>query len=530
MKIFISLLLLVLFTLPAWSATPITAGTDLSTVLNSSGEYELQAGTHTVNATFTMATNVTLTAAEDASLVIASGQILNFDDGNVIEGVYIRMESNSRLQAAAASGNTTVQNARIEGNTFVRSGTITTAPYLRFGQGFGAGQFHQNNVVRDNDFYEVSILEEVGNNIAYEGNHFYNMAGLRPLQIWGSNHRVIGNYVDGGIFGLSLLGKHNIAAARRPCTGNVFAGNIVLNTSEEGISMDVVGNVAAETVIREYDTVATTPGSSVITLSSANWSAQTTYTGSVYDLVFVTGTLAGKRYKITTHSGASFTLANVSSDYASITVGDGVSIQLSCYGNTIANNIVIPALIEGRDFSSGIVLHGTGTENTIANNIVYGVDTGAGSFDNYAIREANLNGIVATDAITYDGTNSTTIAATQRRAPVGLNTITNNRSIGGGTGVDYINYSSSADYTPIGSTYTDMQEVTRESLKWIGGPNPATAEGFQPKPNSPLIGAGSPLGAKYDYNSFRFGNPPNIGAFGSTYQDTRSSYSIRTDY
>lgn len=500
--------------------TDIAPGTDLATVLNSSGSYRLLAGTHTVTASFAMATNVTLTAQEGAVLVIAEDQILSFDDGNLIEGLRILMADNSRLQALAVSGNTFVDGARISNNTFMPTGVIAgaaTAPLLRIGQGFGAGAYHRNIRVEGNTFYGTRILQEVGDAMSYIGNHFYEMDGLRPIQLWGSNNRVERNFVDGGVFGISLLGRQDVAAFRRPCTGNLIAGNIVLNTSEEGISMDIVGNSATQTVIREYDTVATTPGSSVITLASPNWSAQTTYTGSVYDLVFVSGTLAGKRYKITTHSGASFTLAGVAADYASIAVGNGVSIQLSCYGNTIANNIIIPALIEGRDFSSGIVLHGTGTENTIVNNVTFGINNGAGPFDNYAIREANLNGIAATDAITYDATNPTTIAATQRRAPVGLNTISNNRSLGGGTGVDYLNYSSTADFTPIGSTYTDMLEVTRELLEWIGGVQPSVAEEFKLRQGSPLIRSGVCLNTVdsvgRDHGGRRSRVPPDIGAW-----------------
>jgi hypothetical protein len=67
----------------------------------------------------------------------------------------------------------------------------------------------------------------------------------------------------------------------------------------------------------------------------------------------------------------------------------------------------------------------------------------------------------------------------------------------------------------------------------LGGPSPTTAEGFRPLPSSPLIGAGSPLGAKYDYEGYRFGNPPNIGAFvnnGPNSYSRRSNYDRRTTF
>ena len=515
-------LLLILFSFPAWAATPITAGTDLSTVLNSSGEYELQAGTHTVSTGFTMATSVTLTCVPEASILLSSSVILKFDDNNIISGCNWRMSNDSRLQAEAVSGNTFVQNAIIENNVFSTSGTITTAPTLRFGQGFNS--YHRNNIVMNNSFFSVVVLEEVGDNIDYIGNQWFGMDNLRPLQWWGSNHDILRNYVNGGIFGLSALGKHNIAANRRPCTNNNVSSNIVLNTSEEGISFDVVGNVAAETVLREYDTVASKPGGDVINLTSANWIAQTTYTGSLYDAVFTSGTLAGQRFKITTHLGAAFTLSGLSSVYASVTVGDGVSIQLSCYGNTIANNIVIPKLTSTRAHTSGIALHGTGVDTNIINNIVYGENDGVGAGESgytyFAIREASLNSITATDSITGNA----------RRGPVGLNQVIGNRNLGGGIGSDYKNYGGSPDYTPPPSTYSDNLTISSSSIFWVGGDAPTTAEGFKLKPLSPLLGEGSPLGAKYDYESKRCGNPSTIGPFCSIAQDSRSSYIPRTTY
>jgi hypothetical protein len=69
--------------------------------------------------------------------------------------------------------------------------------------------------------------------------------------------------------------------------------------------------------------------------------------------------------------------------------------------------------------------------------------------------------------------------------------------------------------------------------RFLGGSSPTTAEGFRPLPSSPLLGAGSPLGAKYDYEGYRFGNPPNIGAFvnnGPNSYSRRSNYDRRTTF
>lgn len=490
--------------------TAVAAGTDLSAVLNAAGSYELQAGTHSIDTGFTMAADVTLTAAEGAELIIRTGQILKFADRDRISGLEILIESNARLQAEAVSGDTFTEHAVIEDCVLRASGTISTTPLLRLGQGFNS--YHRNNIIQRNDFYGVVCLEEVGDANHYLHNRFFEVDGVRPLQLWGSNHRVIGNLVTGGIFGISFLGKANLAADRRPCAGNVIAGNIVVGTSEEGISLDTVGNVAAECLIREFDTIKTLGGSSVVTLNSVNWVAQTTYTSSKYDLVVVAATnasMVGRRFLITTHLGGNFTLSISASDYSNLTIGDSVSVQLPVYDNVIANNVVIPALKSDRAYTSGIVLHGVGIGTTIANNIVFGANDGVGSgdtaanFQNFAIRETSLNGVTATDSVT----------GLARRALVGLNTLINNRSIGGGYGLDYRDYGSNTPYTPPASTYTGNAATDAASIGWAGGASPVGPDDYCLTEDSALLAAGTYLGAWVTgYDSEDLGSTPPIGA------------------
>lgn len=508
------IILALLLIAPSVDAAPITAGTDLSTVLNTPGDYELQAGNHQVTTTFTMATSVRLTAAPGATLTIKNSQHLIFDDGNVISGVPFLMESGSRLQAAAVSGNTQVATATIIGNTFSQSGTVSTTPLIRIGQGFNS--LHSNITIKDNVFDAVYILQEVGRNISYIGNRFYDMDGLRPIQLWGSDNRVIGNYVDGGVFGISILGKANIAADRASCTNNLIASNIVLNTSEEGISMDTVGNVAAEATIREYDTIKTATGTPIVTLNSANWAAQTTYTGSKYDLVVVSATntsLVNRIFKITTHSGRNFTLDISADDYAKFSVGDGVAIALACTGNTIANNVVIPALFSDRANTTGITLHGQGIGNTIANNVVYGESDGVGSGDTditkFGIREFSLNGITASDSVT----------GLQRRAPVGLNRIFNNRVIGGGFGAEYKDYGSNTSYTSSSSVYRNTASASTTRFGFYGGAHTDPGKAYKITSGSSLYSAGYPIPGLTDYQGRSFNSVPSIGAYEVTVGD-----------
>lgn len=87
-------------------------------------------------------------------------------------------------------------------------------------------------------------------------------------------------------------------------------------------------------------------------------------------------------------------------------------------------------------------------------------------------------------------------------------------------------------YTTLAAWQTATSGGTSDQYadpQFIGGHSPTTVDGFRLKSTSPLIGAGI-VGAKYDFDNKRCGNPSNIGAFCTIYQDTRSSYSIRTDY
>lgn len=60
-------------------------------------------------------------------------------------------------------------------------------------------------------------------------------------------------------------------------------------------------------------------------------------------------------------------------------------------------------------------------------------------------------------------------------------------------------------------TYNHTGDTTGDPL-FIGGADPTTAEGFRPGYGSQLVGAGTPVGVKYDFSGCRFNVPPTIGA------------------
>lgn len=86
--------------------------------------------------------------------------------------------------------------------------------------------------------------------------------------------------------------------------------------------------------------------------------------------------------------------------------------------------------------------------------------------------------------------------------------------------------------------YNALACVTRRNYNGVGWSDGASSivtsldvnSDFKPRPSSPLIGAGSPNGAKYDYANKRCGNPSTIGAYCSSFRETfptRSTYVTR---
>jgi hypothetical protein len=60
---------------------------------------------------------------------------------------------------------------------------------------------------------------------------------------------------------------------------------------------------------------------------------------------------------------------------------------------------------------------------------------------------------------------------------------------------------------------TNSYDIGSPSPRFLGGDTPTTAEGLRPTYDSPLVGAGTPVGVKYDFSGYRFNVPPSIGAF-----------------
>lgn len=208
--------------------------------------------------------------------------------------------------------------------------------------------------------------------------------------------------------------------------------------------------------------------------------------------------------------------------------------------------------VDGGTVSNGVYVTGTGS--TVRRGIVRGFNRGVDIESSADADGVSVSSVISVGATEYgfhipvgagSGNAFTHVVASGAEDGIKIEStaaqsVQNSIAIGAsGCGIDLAVGSATEDHNDsydngtnfcAGGSSTDAGtgSFSLDPL-FIGGPNPTTADGFRLKPNSPLIGTGD-IGAKYDYDNKRCGNPSNIGVFCSVYQDTRSSYSIRTDY
>jgi len=172
----------------------------------------------------------------------------------------------------------------------------------------------------------------------------------------------------------------------------VVSGNNCSGFSEEGITFDILGSTAVDVPCLDYDTIASVSGSTV-TLSNRTWP---NYVG--YDVVFLSGALAGRTRSIVGQSGNGFVVDSAPTGAAP---GDQVVI-----GATFKRNLVTGNTVTANNYS-GVLLYGMAFDNRIENNTVLGGGIKVESVDN--LIPANISA-----------------TKTYGRAPCGYNTIKNN--------------------------------------------------------------------------------------------------------
>lgn len=205
------------------------------------------------------------------------------------------------------------------------------------------------------------------------------------------------------------------------------------------------------------------------------------------------------------------------------TVSNGVYVTGT---GTVVRRGIVRGFNRGVDIESSADADGVSVSSVIsvgATEYGFHIPVGAGagnSFTNVVVRGAE-DGIKIESTAAQSVLNSVAIGASGCGIDLAVGSATEayNDAHGNGT-----NFCAGGSSTAVGTGSISVNP------QFIGGTSPTTAEGFRLMSISPNVGAGSPNGAKYDYDNIRCGNPSNIGAFCTTYQDTRSSYSIRTDY
>jgi len=212
------------------------------------------------------------------------------------------------------------------------------------------------------------LLAYRANDCLVSGNTFSNKKRGGNIIILGGKRNIIRhNSVSGGRTAILFLYSRtsNGGGYESLIEDNIVEFNTVHDVPrhqyEEGISFDTCGDGPTATAALEYDKVSSANGKQVV-LSHANWAptGNPSYVG--YDMVFLSGDLAGRTRRITAQSSATFTLDKSVSGAAK---GDEIVIGATFKRNIVRNNIV-----SSPDLDDAILLYGMAFQNTIESNTV----------------------------------------------------------------------------------------------------------------------------------------------------------------
>lgn len=362
---------------------------------------------------------------------------------SVIDGASITFNSRCRIESLQFSGNGSgkalvsgtddvCKNAVIRGCWF---DALDTGIYLERGP---ASKQSEGVQILNNVFAEctTSAVFAIRANGALVQGNVMGYAGSRPIQFYGGQrNRIIGNRVTAGITGIGFIFQRSTAGVAGTPIGNVIANNIVEGYTEEGITFDCRGNVAADISVVDWDEIASTSGTNQIVLDHANWAdAGSPFAG--YAAVFISGALQGTVCTISAQSGATLTTDLSTTELGKIVAGDEVVIGLPAYGNLISGNHV-----DGRNGTSGIVLWGNALGNSITGNTVLGSNAG--------ISLSSLSSLIRA---------SNNVTGNTGRAPVAFNTVVGNTLMRTVIQDQFYDYGSDA-YSPGDDTVSGNTEV-----------------------------------------------------------------------
>jgi len=384
---------------------PIAAGeTALSNACKSNHDVIIKgSGNITITADVTMAQGCRLYGEGGAGIVSDGEGRIRPDSNCHIEGLNFEGTGTYGIQLVTTpTVGVVVRNCTFNGiNLYVVQAT---------------GGQHKNVTIEGNYLNGSEILVERMTHSLIRGNIARNTAGLRPIQMYGGQYvNIEQNEVYAGKTGILCI-YHTTIVGGIGFQYITIQDNYIEGVTEESISFDTRGNDATNMSVREYDTVASTSGSNQVVLSDADWAAQTTYNSGDWYLGFISGTLLGQYYRITAHSGATFTLSGV--PLASVAAGNEVWVGAPAQFCEIKRNTI---QMPNETTVSGILLWGLAFQNTIGGAPGDGnTVTNLSSADKYGIRCAPLDGLAAGG----DTGNA-------RRAPVDRNTVSWNTVTGG---------------------------------------------------------------------------------------------------
>lgn len=255
------------------------------------------------------------------------------------------------------------------------------------GSSAGISQYSRKFVTISNNYFESTsfpILLTYANKCTVNGNTMINNG--YNIAFYGSDEcMVYDNYTDGGVVGIGFCANRQIHGANTHQLNNIVTNNIVKNPSEEGISFDCAGSgSSSSSVINGLVNSNTYSGSSNYIYPDFALSASA-YTN--YYLTFVTGPLKDETYLID-HMGNNGTeyLRIANAPNVNIT-GERFLIHAPSMGNTVTNNVVENA------GTGGIVLWGTGINNTITDNVVITANNDRDAICAYSARGMQGNSV-----------------------------------------------------------------------------------------------------------------------------------------
>ena len=132
-----------------------------------------------------------------------------------------------------------------------------------------------------------------------------------------------------------IVGFLNIATVtetfHRGIINNRYRDITITGWAEEGFSFDARGNEINDRALRlnTHVIAATSAGITVTAYSEEDLSG--------CDVVFHTGALAGRYYRIESNAGNTINIKEFVSEFSQVVVGDFIGVEVSCAGNTISS-------------------------------------------------------------------------------------------------------------------------------------------------------------------------------------------------